>query len=168
MTTIVYRAPFLVGDRCCSHNGSRHYDQQKIFRRHDGALIGIAGNGNLAARWRNWWMDGEPEGKEPARAFGDGDDYSIGGFIIRRDGAVIQFDRFGEDEVTGPYFAIGSGSEVALGALAMGATAKQAVEICVRYDVFSGGVPDILEHKPRAIRRVSAAARIKFSEQQRR
>lgn len=38
-----------------------------------------------------------------------------------------------------PYFAIGSGSPYALGAMANGATAKQAVEAAIKHDLFSGG-----------------------------
>jgi hypothetical protein len=41
--------------------------------------------------------------------------------------------------LSGQYFAIGSGEDYAMGAMAMGATAIQAVDAAKQHDVFSGG-----------------------------
>jgi len=50
-------------------------------------------------------------------------------------------------KTTAPWFALGSGQELAMGALEMGATAKEAVQIAAKYDVNTGGTIHTLSLK---------------------
>jgi ATP-dependent protease HslVU (ClpYQ) peptidase subunit len=45
-------------------------------------------------------------------------------------------------EVETEFIAIGSGGDLAMGAMGAGATARQAVEIAARFDCFTGGKID--------------------------
>ena len=45
-------------------------------------------------------------------------------------------------EITEPFWAVGSGADYALGAMAMGADAIKAVEIACKFDVYCGGGVD--------------------------
>lgn len=127
MTTIVYRDGVLAGDRLLSVGTVRDSYLRKVHkRRRDGALVGGAGTSSQLQTAFNWFLSGE-EGPRP----------SLGPcelIIVRPDGVVEYHDRHGSHRMDGWFFAIGSGAEVAYGAMEMGATARQAVEIAARRD----------------------------------
>lgn len=52
---------------------------------------------------------------------------------------IIRFNHDGPSEMRAPFYADGSGWEIALGAMAAGATAEEAVHIASRYDTKTGG-----------------------------
>ena len=45
-------------------------------------------------------------------------------------------------ETENDFWAVGSGEEYALGAMAMGASAAQAVEVASQFDVYTGSVTE--------------------------
>ena len=47
-------------------------------------------------------------------------------------------------QVEAPYYAIGSGAHLALGAMWQGATAEQAVECAIALDIGCGGTVDVI------------------------
>jgi 20S proteasome alpha/beta subunit len=60
--------------------------------------------------------------------------------VVTADGKVWSMNCSGTLAlVYGPYFAEGSGAKYAMGAMAAGATAAEAVAIAIRYDAYSGG-----------------------------
>jgi len=63
------------------------------------------------------------------------------GIRIDKDGHITTYDEnfFPINVGLVDFFASGSGQDLARGAMAYGATAKQAVEIACKYDLFSGG-----------------------------
>lgn len=62
------------------------------------------------------------------------------GLIISPDGEVNQIDPAGYPMlVSNPFHAIGAGAEIATGALAMGADAKEAVRLAIKYHTGCGG-----------------------------
>lgn len=77
------------------------------------------------------------------KAYGfDNDDGVIGGIsaMIYLQGRCFQFDSdFHFQEITDEEFAVGSGRKFALGAMAFGATAKEAVKIAKKMDSGTGG-----------------------------
>ena len=52
---------------------------------------------------------------------------------------VMYFDSVYPNKVVADFYAIGSGNELALGAMAAGADARRAVEIAIMLDTSSGG-----------------------------
>ena len=62
------------------------------------------------------------------------------GIWIREDGVVLE--KYDEDDwfsFDAGFYAIGSGDLIAIGALAMGATAQEAVEVCIEMSMSCGG-----------------------------
>ena len=59
--------------------------------------------------------------------------------ILREEGVFVMDCWLRPQQVHDDYFAIGSGTKVALGAMYMGATAVQAVEAACQFDPYTGG-----------------------------
>lgn len=60
--------------------------------------------------------------------------------MIGRDGQISHFsERLRPYKVHASFYAIGSGRRLAIGAMAAGASAKEAVEIACRFDTHSRG-----------------------------
>lgn len=133
MTTIAWDGKTIAADRRSSYHGN---PSKKLRRMKDGSVCGGAG---------------ESEAIRQAISFLDNDRDSMpskGEQTILRvfaDGRAEYTHELGERmAIELPYFAIGTGRDYAMGALAMGATAQQAVEIASRFDSDSGGGVDVL------------------------
>ena len=95
---------------------------------------------------------GEPErfvawlrsGADPAAWTGDKPD--LRALVVRPNGEVFLYDE--NTTPSGPiqceFYAIGSGSDYAIGAMAMGADAAEAVRVAACFDSNSGGEPTVL------------------------
>jgi ATP-dependent protease HslVU (ClpYQ) peptidase subunit len=104
----------------------------KVLRLKDGSLLGCAGTSDVKHKLRDWLEQGA-EGPFP-KIKG-----AFSAMLLLPNGEGRYFN---EDEkwiaMEFP-FAIGSGSEIALGAMDAGASPEEAVEIACRRDPFSGG-----------------------------
>lgn len=123
MTTVVATRDAMVADTFFS-DGSR---SQKILR---GArqLVGYAGDAYAGVLMANWVLDGM-RGPPPAMKRS-----TVSILILRPDG-IFQMDPRGIVlPHTAEFFAIGSGADFAIGALARGATAEEAVEVAAEFD----------------------------------
>ena len=135
MTTIAWDGQTLAADRQCSYHCM---PKTKIFRLSDGSLIGFSGNAATGLEVRDWLNGG---GEKPIFDSENNTDY----LRIIQDGSITKcYNLRAPLPVLLPYFAIGSGSDYALGALAAGATSEQAVEIATRFDENTGGGIDTL------------------------
>lgn len=83
------------------------------------------------------------KGKSPIEIEGGG----ANGFVITPDGIILVWGDHGPWRVDRPYYALGSGSAVALGAMQCGATAEQAVEAAIALDIYSGGPVRVLKQE---------------------
>lgn len=64
---------------------------------------------------------------------------ALHGLVLTASGKIFQFDSPGKWlTVNSPFASMGSGSPIALGALHMGATPKQAVQAAMKVDPFTG------------------------------
>lgn len=143
MTIIAYRDGVMAADSKGSRNGAwAGYSIKIVKRAHDGALCGADGNANLAAAFRRWFLAGENPDSRP-KLSGD-DNANAGALIVRPDGSMEEHDANGWHATSGPFYAIGSGSPEALGAMAAGADARRAVEIAIELDNDCGGKIDVL------------------------
>lgn len=78
--------------------------------------------------------------------------------IVHKSGQVFLQEGYNAPyPVDGPFFAVGSGAEIAIGAMAMGASAEQAVKIAAMYDTQTGGKVTVLSledcDKPKGIKK---------------
>lgn len=139
MTTIVYsrKHKTMAGDSQLTYGSTREMSMRKVFRRpKDGALIGVAGIASLATKIVEWFMNDEEYGERPPFGIESKEAQAI---LVRPDGTVEFHDLYGYHHVDGDFFVGGTGADVALGALEMGATPQQAVRIAAKYDTKTGG-----------------------------
>lgn len=140
MTTIAVRAGVMAADRLL--DGWQAVG--KIFRLKDGSLLGGAGNYDDILETVAWLNAGaKPDARPEIPA--DANDF----VLLDRDGAIYWLtDPFLRRVlVTEQFYAIGTGSKVALGAMDMGASAKRAVEAACRYDESTGLGVDVVKVK---------------------
>lgn len=139
MTTIVYRDGVIAADTATFiHDGNLRapFRASKLFRLSDGSVIGGAGLCRDIVRFGKWLET--RSGERPTM----GNDYTI--IQALPDGCVVIHDGSDEREITGPFCAAGSGAMAAYGALFMGATAREAVEIAMKLDPWTGGEVEVV------------------------
>lgn len=134
MTTIAYRDGVMAGDSLITSDNVRCGYMRKIARRDDGALCGVCGSASLLRAILAWFLSGEPADGRPQIT--DNDACFI---IVRTNGRVESHDQRGFSDDTAPFFALGSGRELAMGAMAAGATAIEAVRAAAKLDIRTGG-----------------------------
>jgi len=105
---------------------------KKIIRLSDGSLIAGSGVKRQISDFAQWFTT--QNGEKPEIA-----DASI--IRVSLNGTVTVYDgKTDERDVTDcPFYALGSGAGVALGAMYMGARADQAVEIAMKVDPWTSG-----------------------------
>lgn len=116
--------------------------KSKLHRLDDGSRVGVVsaklGHPEKFVAWLR-------AGGDPAEWVGDLPD--LRAIVVRPDGAVHLYDdNIWASGPIGPadFFALGSGTEYALGAMHMGASAAEAVEAAIRFDANSGGAVMVL------------------------
>lgn len=140
MTTIAYKDGVMAADSRSTRNGTIVSERCcKIFKAKNGWLIGWTGSAPLIDKIKEW-ADGGCEGEPPAIPK-NGDDTSSGlALIVKGDGSIWELDHHGVlDPVNGDFMAEGSGWEIAMGAMAAGKSAIEAVEVAKTLDIYTGG-----------------------------
>lgn len=141
MTVIAWDGKVLAGDRLGDASGTK-VTIRKVYRvkSKDGRryLIGAAGSSGLIAAWRRWI---EGSGPEPRMTKDDEFaalmvDERLRVWKVEWNLAHIRY----RDRIA----AIGSGRGEALGAMAMGADARRAVQIASRFDTNCGKGVDVV------------------------
>lgn len=137
MTTIAYRDGIMAADSCVANNaGTRLGRARKIHRLPDGTLAAGAGDFAAVLNVIDWLAAGQPTDERPAFE----DETAVVLLLVHPDGIVgILETDLRECQVEGDYFAIGSGCEGALGAMAAGARAEEAVRIACGIDTNTSG-----------------------------
>jgi 20S proteasome alpha/beta subunit len=135
VTTIVYRDGVMAADSLICDGGIRVGTVRKITRSADGGLVSACGNLNEMVRFQDWAARGFPADARPEMRAED-----FEAVVAHPDGRIFWYDKdlLGM-EMKQPYYAIGSGFELAMGALWMGASAEQAIRCATELDVHSGG-----------------------------
>lgn len=142
MTTIAYRDGSIAGDTQVSSGSVFDCTSVKVARNRDGDLAGAAGSSVFAQAFLAWFSGGE---KHDAPLCPEEDE----AFIVRADnpGQIECFEKGGKCVVSAPYYAVGSGKRIALGAMAFGATPAQAVNCAAKHDIYTGGEVIALYHQ---------------------
>jgi len=139
MTVIAYRDGAMASDSQITADFTRYGTCKKIGKRTDGSLGGAAGLTSFTQRWMAWFVGGGSEEDMPKpdkTEEGDSDGQCLWVFPS---GRIRVVDSSGYYDVAADFFAIGSGSEYALGAMAVGASAEAAVKAAIIMDVNCGG-----------------------------
>lgn len=133
MTTIAYKDGVLASDTLGTSGGLRDCNRIQKVHKVGPLLVAGAGASALCARFTEWVRAGM-KGDSPWTGNEGGNS-----LIIMPDDTILVFGMNGPWRVKQPVYAMGSGESLALGAMAAGASAEQAVEIAMRYDIYSGG-----------------------------
>lgn len=138
MTTIAYRDGILAADTgITSGNIIAPGSVVKIVVMPDGRLAGASGDASFVSMWLRWAASGAPE---PSPEIKERDGNTIGwGLIVERDGSVTEYDSAGSFNMVAPYYALGSGEQIALGAMWAGASAEDAVRAAIAIDKGTSG-----------------------------
>jgi hypothetical protein len=136
MTTITFKAGILAADTLISYSNITNGNRNKIARcgKH---TVALAGNTYLRRPLEEWVADGCNPASVPQALLDD--DAVFAALIIDQDGNVFEFDNGYLTPVYADYTAIGSGAMLALGAMAHGASAVEAVIAAALHDKNSGG-----------------------------
>lgn len=144
MTTVTYRDGVMAADTQGTNSHMHAADRRKVFSIH-GWLLGGCGNSSHLDEFYDWFRANCKDGKlrEPPKCLKVAAN-SHGGWTVMavniKDGVVYQFaDGLYPFKMEGKFFACGSGMGIALGAMAMGASAEKAVEVAMRFDIYTGG-----------------------------
>lgn len=150
MTILVYKGDTLAADRQITIGNFDKIRGEKIFREKD-ALIGFCGGVYAAQAFLQWWRKrAESKGltyTESVQFSPDDPEDAFECIVITPhssksieplrielwNGKLAPLDVSNEE-----YICLGSGMSVALGAIYMGATAKQAVEAAIKFDAACG------------------------------
>lgn len=139
MTTIAYKDGVLAADTQVTASSCRVGSSRKIGMIGP-VMWGAAGVLPLCQRF-DAWVRGGCKGDPPPMKDTDGDTAEA---IIVFDGRVVCFRSDGLDHITSPFYANGSGWRFAMGAMAAGASAVDAVRAAAVLDVHTGGEITVL------------------------
>lgn len=138
MTVITYRDGVMACDSAWSLDDTVVTRQNKITRFETGALYGAAGDSDDRTLVR--LLAKVTRASEiPSRAALAEIPNDIGALFVLPSGAVFMIDTGKDDPgmcpVRHPFATVGSGKKLAFGAMAAGATAREAAAIAARYDL---------------------------------
>jgi 20S proteasome alpha/beta subunit len=149
MSVVVYRDGVIASDLQLSDNGTTTAQRFVKIMKYKGELFGAVGSAHDAEEFFDWarnkvygkYTSYFPDGPVFAEKPGEEKNYSSDLFWITKEGKVLESDTdrfpvFFETEAE--YAAIGSGTLVALGALAAGASAQEAVMAACKHDAYCG------------------------------
>lgn len=135
MSVIAWDGKTLAADRQASCGG-RITTSVKIFK-HDDRLIGLIGSHESTQRLYNWLLSGMNPISFPQGLETDSGIPTV--YVVHKSGYTVKF----EDSpypivVNDGFWADGNGGDLALGAMAMGATAEEAIGVASKYNIYCG------------------------------
>ena len=146
MTTIATDGNTMAADGLTTSGGTIFgYNATKIHKLKDGRLVGIAGRATYAMPFVAWLNDG---GDVPEM------DKDFEALVLYPNGSCKSFDHKGRELDEELPTASGSGREIALGAMVVGATPEEAVKAACERDTNTGGKITVLT-RPTKLRRVA-------------
>lgn len=142
MTTIVFRDGVLAADRLRTAGSMRDGETRKVWKTSKGELVGACGSTAICESFRDWVKAGMC-GESPFHGKKD----SGNGLVVWPNGQMKCWGSEGPWAVRAPFYSLGTGYEIALGALQMGADAAKAVRCAIKHDTASGGKVDTVQFK---------------------
>ena len=144
MTTIVYRDGMMSADSRAYRGGKGWLGTKVKVYKHKGVLVGSSSSVvGLTELIKKWIMSDSPD--ELLRLVPP--DSHIDILAVYPNGEAMFMDTsLLPAYVVNEYYAIGSGNEYAMGALAMGASSKEAVRVAAMFDPFTGNKINTIKH----------------------
>lgn len=144
MSTVAWDGKSLAADR----NGARGdlvLVAPKLYPLIGGGALATTGDYAAGRLMVEWYQAGADLTKYPPCQATEG----YASLIVAKPGGVCEYYSVNPHSIAvlDPFMAWGSGCDFALGAMARGATAKEAVEVACRFDVWSGGGVESVEVK---------------------
>lgn len=140
MTTLAYKDGVLAADQMISDGLRFAGTVTKIAQSPTGELGGFTGDASVGREFLTWVKEGAIPQFVPRWDADEGE-----GLVFRLDGSAETYDEKGRWHlITAPFHSKGSGCDFAIGAMAAGASAAEAVAIAMRFDVKSGGEVECL------------------------
>jgi ATP-dependent HslUV protease subunit HslV len=142
MTTVVYRDGVLASDSAVYAGGTKVHSMKKVWKIR-GHLVGLAGNVNAINAFKKWFEDGAMLDFYPITK-----KQSLAALVVTPEGKVFSYEDADPHAIEiedGEYVAVGSGSDVALGALHAGATAPDAIKAAIAHSSKTDGKIQIIK-----------------------
>ena len=131
MTTIAYKDGVLASDRRATSGSEPPMTVDKLYQLNNGAVLGFAGMLDEGFRVVDWINAGMYPDEKPKVQHSE--------FIYLTVDGPFYMEKFLRLlPIVDPFFAIGSGAQYALGAMASGRSAAEAVEVASRFDPLTG------------------------------
>jgi ATP-dependent protease HslVU (ClpYQ) peptidase subunit len=148
VTTIAYRDGFMAADSKCTAGDAHITRINKVYRLTSGGLLGVCGDADV--RDMVALLDKVRSAKSlPSRKALAETKTDFGGILVLRNGDIFDIEvghyedakewNAGAIEIKDGFYAVGSGARFALGAMAVGASAYNAVLAACKFDTASGG-----------------------------
>lgn len=125
----------LAADTLATNGGTVTGHFTKVQRLADGRLAALLGRHGHAMRLLKW-IEAPGDAEQP-----EGDCAVV---VVSADGVRCYEDGSVEHSSDAPFKAFGSGGDIALGAMAAGASAEEAVRIACDWDTCTGGAITVL------------------------
>lgn len=119
----------------------------KVYKLSNGSLIGVSSaQTGIGRAVREWVEAGMKQESLPVPR--DKDKFDFDALIVQSNGECIMLNGYWlpSDPVKSEFYAIGSGAEFALTAMALGANAEEAVKMASRFDVWTGPEVVMVSH----------------------
>ena len=124
----------IASDSQVSH-GNKKFTAKKLFEL-AGEAVGMAGNMDSCAKFIGWYSAGCDSESVPE--FDKDDDLYFEALVLDKSGRLMLWDTaMLPQEVLDDFYAIGSGSQAALGAMRAGATVERAIAIASEIDLYT-------------------------------
>jgi ATP-dependent protease HslVU (ClpYQ) peptidase subunit len=136
MTTVVFKNGVFAADSLLSGGDSKVGHCKKI-RQAGNLFVGLCGANVVYDQFMKF-LSGEPY---DAKVFEKPDQNSFSAIVVNKETReVVEYcNCLTPEKYKADFYAIGSGREIAAGAMLMNATPKQAVEAAAKRDVWTGG-----------------------------
>jgi len=143
MTTVTYRNGVMAADTMMVRYNEPCYGAEKIFRT-DKYMVGIAGAYSAVLPFKDM-LESLPEDRDPSYMWKRWEcmpelDGGFSATIVDREGSIWSCMNEPPVPFHGEFDAIGSGAPYAIGAMAIGASAIEALIIADRFDINTGGL----------------------------
>jgi ATP-dependent protease HslVU (ClpYQ) peptidase subunit len=144
MTIWVYRNGILASDSAIFADTLVVGTIRKVAKK-GGWLAAGAGNARDMALFLDTFEANIEEAGEEFTINSDAKLENLGGLLVSPEGRVFQIDSGGYPyECEAEFHSGGIGEAMAIGAMAMGATAEEAVQICIDYNAYCDGAIQVV------------------------
>jgi hypothetical protein len=152
VTVIAWDGKTIAADRQRDTAGMKH-PGTKLLRLANGEAVSWCGSNGGGYMLADWYAAGAKPSRWPELK---GDDFARL-IVLRRDGLFVYETYPAAMKIEAPFIAFGSGGDFAMGAMAMGADARRAVEVASQFSTGCGLGCDTMQYEEPAARKAAVA-----------